>query len=283
MDHRRLGDRQHGKPIRRDISANSRKLDDSEEEVILNYILKPDLQGFSPEYKHVADMANLLLAERDASRVGINWNFVKRHPELKPRLNRKYDYQRGKCEDPVVIRAWFALVQNTIAKYGIQDADIYNFDETGFLMGKISTTTVVTSAERRGKPKAMQPGNREWVTVIQGISALGYIIPPFIIFAGKFHLSTWYQDSPLPKDWIISLSETGWTTNEQGMEWIRHFEKHTEPRKLGGYRLLVLDGHESHHSAEFELYCKEKNIITLCMPPHSSHILQPLDVGCFSP
>jgi hypothetical protein len=47
--------------------------------------------------------------------------------------------------------------------------------------------------------------------------------------------------------------------------------------------LLILDGHESHYSDEFEEYCKENNIITLCMPPHSSHILQPLDVGCFSP
>jgi hypothetical protein len=46
---------------------------------------------------------------------------------------------------------------------------------------------------------------------------------------------------------------------------------------------LVLDGHESHHSAEFELFCKENKIITLCMPPHSSHLLQPLDVGCFGP
>jgi hypothetical protein len=47
--------------------------------------------------------------------------------------------------------------------------------------------------------------------------------------------------------------------------------------------LLILDGHESHHSTEFELHCQQNNIITLCMPPHSSHLLQPLDVGCFGP
>jgi hypothetical protein len=47
--------------------------------------------------------------------------------------------------------------------------------------------------------------------------------------------------------------------------------------------LLVIDGHESHDSLEFQQYCKENKIITLCMPPHSSHLLQPLDVGCFSP
>jgi hypothetical protein len=46
--------------------------------------------------------------------------------------------------------------------------------------------------------------------------------------------------------------------------------------------MLVLDGHESHESAEFQEYCKAYNIITLCLPPHSSHLTQLLDVGCFS-
>jgi hypothetical protein len=54
-------------------------------------------------------------------------------------------------------------------------------------------------------------------------------------------------------------------------------------RAKGKYWLLILDGHESHHSTEFELYCQQNNIITLYMPPHSSHKLQPLDVGYFGP
>jgi hypothetical protein len=52
---------------------------------------------------------------------------------------------------------------------------------------------------------------------------------------------------------------------------------------VGGYRLLILDGHESHLNQEFKDYCLEHKILTLCMPPHSSHVLQPLDVVCFSP
>ncbi|KAI1001129.1 hypothetical protein K3495_g7071 [Podosphaera aphanis] len=36
-------------------------------------------------------------------------------------------------------------------------------------------------------------------------------------------------------------------------------------------------------SAEFQQICRENNIVTLYMPSHSSHVLQPLDVGCFSP
>ena len=52
---------------------------------------------------------------------------------------------------------------------------------------------------------------------------------------------------------------------------------------MGSHRLLILDGHESHKSLAFQDLCEENKIITLCMPPHASHILQPLDVGCFAP
>jgi hypothetical protein len=285
VSHTTLRHRRAGRTPRRDIQANSRKLTDLEELVIVQYILDLDLKGFPPRLSGVKDMADRLLAQRDVPRVGVNWaaKFVKRHPELTTRFNRKYDYQRALCEDPKVIRGWFALVRNTMAKYGIPEADMYNFDETGFLMGIIATTMVVTSAERQGKPKSKQPGNRNWSTVIEAVNALGWAIPAFIIVKAKVHLASWYENSPLPKDWIISISENGWTTNEIGLEWIRHFDKHTKSRTIGKYRLLIMDGHESHHSTDFELYCQENDIVTLCMPPHSSHLLQPLDVGCFSP
>ncbi|KAF1924196.1 CENP-B protein, partial [Didymella exigua CBS 183.55] len=142
---------------------------------------------------------------------------------------------------------------------------------------------VVTGSERRGRPKAVQPGNREWVTAIAAINAAGWIIPPFLIFAGQYHLSAWYEQAEIPRDWVIAVSDNGWTNNELGVEWLKHFHAHTKTRCVGARRLLILDGHESHHSLEFQELCKENNIYTLCMPPHSSHLLQPLDVGCFSP
>jgi hypothetical protein len=276
--------RRAGKPARRDCQPNSKKLTELEEEVIVGYILDLDQRGFAPTYAAVRDMADKLLAARGAGCVGVHWprNFVKRTDSLTTRFNRPYDRQRALCEDPVLIRSWFELVEQTKAKYGILDEDVYNFDEAGFMMGKITTQLVVTGSERRGRPKAIQPGNREWVTVIQGINAAGWAIPPFIIFAGKHHLSAWYEED-IPRDWAIAVSDNGWTTNELGVEWLKHFVKHTDSKVVGARRLLILDGHESHHSLEFQELCKENNIYTLCMPPHSSHLLQPLDVGCFSP
>ena len=52
-----------------------------------------------------------------------------------------------------------------MAKYGIPDDDVYNFDEVGFMMGIIFAGMVVTTSDSRSKVKLAQPGNREWVTV----------------------------------------------------------------------------------------------------------------------
>jgi hypothetical protein len=64
---------------------------------------------------------------------------------------------------------------------------------------------------------------------------------------------------------------------------IQHFEKHTRSKTIGSKRLLILDNHDSHTTPEFRTFCEHNNIILLWMPPHSSHLLQPLDVGCFGP
>ena len=40
------------------------------------------------------------------------------------------------------------------------------------MMGIIMAGMVVTGSERQGRPKSVQPGNREWITVIQAIRLL---------------------------------------------------------------------------------------------------------------
>ena len=139
-------DRRAGKPSRADSTPKSRNLDNYEERVIVEHILELAARGFPPRLAAVADMANSLRDERNLGHVGINWpnRFIKRQPELEVRFNRKYDYKRALCEDPEIIQGWFRLVADTKAKYGIQDEDSYNFDETGFMMGQITTGAVVT-------------------------------------------------------------------------------------------------------------------------------------------
>lgn len=163
-----LRSRKKGITSRRDSPPNSKKLIELEEKTIVQYVLDLDSRCQSPRLSGVEDMANYLLRDRGARRVGPRWvsNFVKRQPELRTRQFRRYDYKRAKSEDPDAINAWFRLMRNIVAKYGIAEADIFNFDETGFMIGVITSGMIVTTSESRSRKKKKQPGNREWVTVI---------------------------------------------------------------------------------------------------------------------
>jgi hypothetical protein len=88
-------------------------------------------------------------------------------------------------------------VYNIKEKYGILDKDTYNFNEIGFIIGIIRTSIVITVIERQSRPKSVQPRNRKWATMIQGVGVKGYTIPPFIILTAQYHLSTWYTDAIL--------------------------------------------------------------------------------------
>lgn len=58
VDHRKLGRCLHGLRPRRDIPANSRKLTDTGESVIVQYILDLAAKGFPARVSVVEDMAN---------------------------------------------------------------------------------------------------------------------------------------------------------------------------------------------------------------------------------
>ena len=45
--------------------------------------------------------------------------------------------------------------------------------------------------------------------------------------------------------------------------------------------LILYDGHTSHISPELIQWAKDHNIILFGLPAHASHLVQPLDVGCF--
>jgi hypothetical protein len=47
--------------------------------------------------------------------------------------------------------------------------------------------------------------------------------------------------------------------------------------------LILCDGHRSHISVDLVEWAKQQNIVLFVLPPHTSHILQPMDVECFGP
>ena len=148
-------------------------------------------------------------------------------------------------------------------------------------MGVIIIAKVVTGTNKAGWPRLIQPGNKEQVIIIECINAIRGLIPPLIIFKAIMHQAAQYEDNIIPHNQSIGVSENGQTINKISLTWLKLFDKHTKDRTIGTHRLLVLDGHGSYVHAKFNRYCLDYNIIPICMPAHLSHILQPLNVGCF--
>jgi len=98
---------------------------------------------------------------------------------------------------------------------------------------------------------------------------------------GEYTNTGWIPAST-PPNWRFSSSRKGWTSDSIGYEWLTTvFEPETKP-STPRRRLLLTDGHSSHLTAKFVAFCLKKAIDLVVLPPHSSHLLQPLDVAIFS-
>jgi len=83
----------------------------------------------------------------------------------------------------------------------------------------------------------------------------------------------------------VATSPNGCTDDFIGAEWFeKSFIPQATARNVSGKPiLLIVDGHSSHEMSRILELAELHNIIILCLPPHTTHKLQPLDVGVFGP
>ena len=174
------------------------------------------------------------------------------------------------------------MVESVIWDNEITLKNIYNMDETGNLISTLQRVQVIVNSTSQMQYKA-QPGRQEWVTAVKCICADGTAISPLFIFKGD-NVSTGWIPKDVDAEWKFTSNSKGWTSNAIGLEWLQKvFDPATREKADGQPRLLICDGHNSHISGDFISYCIESNIILMLLPAHTSHLLQPLDVGLFSP
>lgn len=277
-----MKNRYTGTKTKAEFNIPHQKLSPAEEQSLQDIIQQLESWGFPPYVSRVKEMAsNILHSKGRPSSIGINWvqKFLSRHPDLNTRWSRRLERDRfNNCTIENFSR-WFNMVKENIEKYDIQTSDIYNMDEKGFQMGHINRERVICSKYNKDV-RVKEPTNREWVSILECISADGQLLPPFIIFKGKVQKEAWLQQ--LLAGGKIALSEKGWTNNTLGLDWLKEvFEPSTKARQKGSHRMLILDGHDSHISNEVINFCIASDIIPACLPSHTTHRLQPLDVSFF--
>ena len=153
---------------------------------------------------------------------------------------------------------------------------IFNADETGVSVvhkpGKViaqlgrHNVYSITSAER-GKTH----------TILSCVSASGYVLPPLMIYPRKKSVPDNLKVGAVPNT-VFRNSDSGWINSDIYFKWLKLFSQNIPPTRPV---LLIQDGHASHISIEVIEYARANSIYILCLPAHTTHILQPLDVGVF--
>ena len=109
----------------------------------------------------------------------------------------------------------------------------------------------------------------------------GWVVEPYFVAPGLVHLERRYEDGALSEKSRIAVSSSGYSNDELASDWLHFFQKHTRDRAHGEQRLLLFDGHGSHLTWQFLDLCEQWNIIPFVFPPHTTHIVQPLDGSPF--
>ena len=124
------------------------------------------------------------------------------------------------------------------------------------------------------------PENRLSLTVIESISADGKAIPPVAIVPGETIMESWFHENMTGHE-VVTVSPSGYINEEICNGWLGHFIKHNDCGPDKPWRILLMDGATCHDAPEFILRAKMNRIWIVKFPSHQTHLIQPLDVGCF--
>ena len=227
-----------GLPSKQMDCERRQRLNCQEEMALVEWILRLQAWGWPARVDQTREMARELLDKKnDTKPLGINWvqKFLRRHHQLKTAFIPPLDKERAAAQDCQIFQDWFALYLSVKTKYSVDDSDVWNMDEKGFMQGVIGKEKVVINKYKQ-KAYMTQPGNREWVSLIECVSLDGRKLKPWIIFKGKIQMTAWWE---VLKEGHIALRENGWTDNEIGLKWLKEAFHPETAIKSDRWRMLL--------------------------------------------
>lgn len=244
--------------------------------------------GFGLSRYEIMEIVRIFVEENNLktpfknNKPGEDWflGFKKRHG-LSIKKPQSVEYSRKKNTDPFIIYEYFQLLKSTLENFALLDKpnQVWNLDETAMSLDP-SKTKVVGA---RGKPcsRTTSGPGREGTTVLAAASASGKKAPPLIIFKAKNIWNEWLPKTEIFPGTVYAASSNGWMESDI---FRNYFEKSFIPT-LGDSRpvLVLYDGHSTHVTASIVELAVREQITILKLPPHTSHLLQPLDLAVFKP
>ncbi|XP_064406648.1 uncharacterized protein LOC135351543 isoform X10 [Halichondria panicea] len=253
-----------------------------EEEELSNFLVKCSRIGYPKTRQQVLGIVQEIVGKRRPDVCVTNgwWErFSNRHPNICLKTSIPLSYVRAMAEDEGSLKGYFDLLETTLHENDIFDhpSHIYNCDETGMPLNPKPLKVV---SERGAKnPSNICGSTKNQVSVLACSSATGHTLPPYIILARKtLNQEITFNEVPGSR---YGLSTRGWMDMRLFSEW---FTVHFLPYAPSARPLLLLmDGHKSHFCPEMIKMAAKEGIVLFALPPHTTHLCQPLDKGPFAP
>lgn len=158
---------------------------------------------------------------------------------------------------------------------------IYNVDETGITTVQSKSTKIFALKGRKQVGSLTSAERGLLSTAVICMSAAGVFVPPMIIFPRKRLKEELTYGAP--PNTLFECHPSGWIQTELFTKWFLHFVKFVNPTS-DNPALLILDGHTSHtKNINFIDLARKHFVQVICLPPHCTHRLQPLDVSFMGP
>jgi len=264
---------------------------EEQENELVDYLLGMEGRLFGLTMKDLRSLA-FQLAQRnslshrfnsDMTMAGKDWvkSFLARHPNLSTREPEPTSGARAMGFNKVSVYKFFDLLEKCIDKYNFTGDKIYNCDETGVTVNPKSNSKIIALKGKRQVGLLTSADRGETVTGLVCMSAAGAFMPPMLIYPRKRKQKEF--ELGLPPGGLAEVSDNGWITTELFLVWLKKFAQFSKASKDSPV-LLILDGHSTHtKSLETIDFARDNGVVLLCLPPHTSHRLQPLDVTFFKP
>ena len=212
--------------------------------------------------------------------LSVGWwdKFRRRHGEkLTVKAGESLSRARLAATDPDILDRYYDLLETTLLENNLIDKpmQIFNLDESGMPLGQKSGKIVGGRGEKH--TYVATSGDKSQITVLACTSATGVALPPLVIFDRK-GLNPQWTIGEVPGT-TYGLTDKGWIDTGTFESWFTHHFLMYAPaaRPL----LVLLDGHSSHYGPAVIRLAAEENVIIFCLPPNTTHLLQPLDRSAF--
>lgn len=201
--------------------------------------------------------------------------FFKRHPALSLRKPQPLSLARIKGFSRENVQQFFTVLKPELERVNFSATRVFNVDETGVTSVQHKSVRVVCLKGKREIHKLSSAEKGRLVTIVACMSASGNYVPPMLVFPRK-RMKQELLDGAPPGS-IACCHTSGWIQTDLFTQWMAHFISYVKPTKEDPV-VLILDGHTTHtRNIDVIDLARESGVSLVCLPPHSSDRMQPLD------